>query len=143
MTTLTSDTYHFVERLEKAGMPREQAVAFAEAQKESLAEALDSGLVTRGDLFEVKAELKADIASLRWDTGLSSSSVCSCPWPSAFSLLLFACRTDSLLGGRIKGARLNLTSANVARMLIRERPVRYPRINIRATLLQVTVKILV
>ena len=67
MTTITFDTYHFVERLEKAGMPREQAVAFAEAQKESLAEALDSGLVTRGDLFEVKAELKADIASLRSD----------------------------------------------------------------------------
>ena len=64
MSTLTFDTYHFVERLEKAGMPREQAAAFAEAQKESLAEALDSGLVARGDLFEAKSELKADIARL-------------------------------------------------------------------------------
>ena len=64
MTTITFDTYHFVERLEKAGMPREQAVAFAEAQKESLAEALDSGLVTRSDLSEAKAELKADIVRL-------------------------------------------------------------------------------
>jgi len=64
MTTITFDTYHFVERLKKAGMPREQAAAFAEAQKESLPEALDSGLVTRGDLSERKAELKADIVRL-------------------------------------------------------------------------------
>ena len=64
MTTLTFDTYHFVERLEKAGMPREQAAAFAEAQKESLAEALDSGLVTKGDLFEAKTELKTDVVRL-------------------------------------------------------------------------------
>lgn len=68
MTTITFDTYHFVERLEKAGMPREQAAAFAEAQKESLAEALDSGLVTQSDLFEAKAELKADIVRLETST---------------------------------------------------------------------------
>lgn len=65
MSTLTFDTYHFVERLEKAGMPREQAAAFAEAQKESLAEALDSGLVTQSDLFQAKSELKADIVRLK------------------------------------------------------------------------------
>jgi hypothetical protein len=64
MSTLTFNTYHFVERLEKAGMPREQAAAFAEAQRESLAEAMDSGLVTRSDLVEVKTELKADVARL-------------------------------------------------------------------------------
>jgi hypothetical protein len=65
MSTLTFDTYHFVERLEKAGMPREQAAAFAEAQKESLAEALDSGFVTQSDLFQAKSELKADIVRLK------------------------------------------------------------------------------
>ena len=65
MTTITFDTYHFVERLEKAGMPREQAAAIAEAQKESLAEALDSRVVSRSDLFEVKAALKADLLEVK------------------------------------------------------------------------------
>ncbi len=32
MTTVTFDTLRFVERLEKAGLPREQATAIVEAQ---------------------------------------------------------------------------------------------------------------
>lgn len=36
MRTITCDTLEFVERLEKAGMPREQAAALAEVQKEVL-----------------------------------------------------------------------------------------------------------
>lgn len=67
MSTATFDTFKFVERLEKAGVPREHAAAIAEAQRQTLAETLDSSVVTRGDLFEAKAELKADIAALRSD----------------------------------------------------------------------------
>lgn len=67
MSTTTFDTFKFVERLEKAGVPREHAAAIAEAQRQALAETLDSSLATRGDLSEAKAELKADIAALRSD----------------------------------------------------------------------------
>lgn len=55
MTTVTFDTFKFVERLEKAGLPREQAAAIAEAQKEFLAEALASTLATKADA--VRADL--------------------------------------------------------------------------------------
>jgi len=57
MSTTTFDTYKFVERLEKAGMPREQAAAFAEAQKESLAEALDSTLSTKADIIRLESRI--------------------------------------------------------------------------------------
>jgi hypothetical protein len=40
MATITFDTLKFVERLEKAGVSREQATAFADAQKEAFSEAL-------------------------------------------------------------------------------------------------------
>jgi len=63
MSTTTFDTYKFVERLEKAGMPREQAAAFAEAQKESLAEALDSTLSTKADI--VRLESRIDTLEMR------------------------------------------------------------------------------
>jgi hypothetical protein len=36
MASITFDTLKFVERLEKAGMSRDQAAAIAEAQKRSL-----------------------------------------------------------------------------------------------------------
>jgi hypothetical protein len=53
MTTLTFDTLKFVQRLEKAGVSREQA----EARAEALAEVFDSAgqdLATKSDLkFEV------------------------------------------------------------------------------------------
>lgn len=37
MATITFDTLEFVEHLERAGVPREQAAAIAEAQKEAMA----------------------------------------------------------------------------------------------------------
>ena len=64
MTTITFDTLKFVETLEKAGMPREQAAAFSQAQQFSLSEALDSNVATKADLISVKSELKADIVRL-------------------------------------------------------------------------------
>lgn len=60
MSTITFDTLKFVEKLEKAGVPREQAKAEAEA----LAEVLDSGaqeLVTKKDMLIALGDLRADI----------------------------------------------------------------------------------
>jgi hypothetical protein len=57
MATITFDTLKFVERLEKAGVSREQATAFADAQKEAFSEALDTTLATKTDIEVVRAEL--------------------------------------------------------------------------------------
>jgi len=57
MSTITFDTLKFVEKLEKAGVSREQAVAFADAQKEAFAEALDTTLATKIDIEAIRAEL--------------------------------------------------------------------------------------
>ncbi|MBI3522913.1 MAG: DUF1640 domain-containing protein [Betaproteobacteria bacterium] len=57
---MSFDTLKFVEKLEKAGVPREQAKAEAEA----LAEVLDTGaqeLVTKKDLLIALADMKADL----------------------------------------------------------------------------------
>lgn len=54
MSTITFDTLKFAERLEKAGLTREQAAAIAEAQKDSLAEALDSTLATKADIVRLE-----------------------------------------------------------------------------------------
>ena len=65
MRTLTFDTFKFVDRLEKAGISREQAAAIVEAQKDAFSEALDTSLATKADLLEVKSDLKMDMANLR------------------------------------------------------------------------------
>ena len=57
MSSITFDTLKFVERLEKAGVPRAQATAFSDAQKDILAEALDTSLATKIDIETVKMEI--------------------------------------------------------------------------------------
>ena len=57
MSTITFDTLKFAERLEKAGLTREQASAIAEAQKDSLAEALDTTLSTKADVERIERKL--------------------------------------------------------------------------------------
>lgn len=72
MSTITFDTVKFVEKLEKAGIPRSQAIAEAEA----LAEVLDNGaqeLVTKKDLQIALADLKADL--MKWVIGLALAQV--------------------------------------------------------------------
>ena len=76
MSTVTFDTFKFVEKLEKAGATRELASALVEMQKESIAEVMDNQLATKSDLrvmrdelraeiYEVRDELKAEIAPMR------------------------------------------------------------------------------
>jgi hypothetical protein len=57
MATIAFDTLKFVEKLEKAGVSREQAAAFADAQKEAFAEALDTTLATKIDIEAILTEL--------------------------------------------------------------------------------------
>jgi hypothetical protein len=66
MSTVTFDTLKFADRLEKAGLTREQAAAFAEAQKDVFSEALDTTLATKSDV----ADLKTELAVIRWMLGV-------------------------------------------------------------------------
>lgn len=69
MATITFDTLKFAERLEKAGLTREQATAIAEAQKQALAEAMDSQLATKADLMEMENRL------IKWGIGLALGQI--------------------------------------------------------------------
>ena len=57
------NTLEYVQRLERAGVPREQA----EVQASIFYEIINSELATRRDIEEVKAELKRDMAELKRD----------------------------------------------------------------------------
>ena len=73
MATITFDTLKFAERLEKAGASRELAAAIVEAQKESLAEALDTTLATKTDIGQLDRHLDsvdAKIDKLQWTLGI-------------------------------------------------------------------------
>lgn len=77
MSTITFDTLKFVERLEKAGVTREQASAFADAQKEAFAEALDTSFATktdieavRADITKLEARIAGEIALVKWMLGV-------------------------------------------------------------------------
>lgn len=66
MSTITFDTLKFAERLKAAGVPPAQAIAEAEALRDVLGEALDTTLATKSDV----AELKAELASIKWMMGV-------------------------------------------------------------------------
>lgn len=80
MSATTFDTLKFAERLEKAGLTREQASAIAEAQKDAISEALDTTLATKSDIanltvkisaIESKIELsRAENTHTRWMVGV-------------------------------------------------------------------------
>lgn len=68
MTSITFDTLKYAERLEEAGVSREQAKAFAEAQRESIGE-ID--LATKADLNEVESRLNNQLTEIRGELKLS------------------------------------------------------------------------
>jgi predicted ABC-type sugar transport system permease subunit len=57
MSVITFDTFKFVERLEKAGLSRDQAAAIVEAQQVAFSEALDTSLATKADMAKLEAKL--------------------------------------------------------------------------------------
>ena len=77
MATITFDTLKFVERLEKAGVSRDQATAFSEAQTAAFAEALDTSLATkpdietlRADIAKLDARISGEIILVKWMLGV-------------------------------------------------------------------------
>ena len=69
MASVTFDALKFVEKLEKAGVPRDQAAAIAEAQKDAFAEAMDTQLVSKSDWMEMENR------SIKWSVGLALGQV--------------------------------------------------------------------
>jgi len=67
MSTITFDTLKFVERLEKAGVSREQASAMAEAFWQASGEA---EVATRKYIALAVAEIKTEIASVHGEMAL-------------------------------------------------------------------------
>lgn len=77
MSTITFDTFKFVDRLEKAGFSREQAAAIVEAQKDAFAEALDTALATKADIIRLESRIDgldtkfdAKFDKLQWMLGI-------------------------------------------------------------------------
>ncbi len=67
VSTITFDALKLVERLEKAGVSREQASAMAEAFKDASGEA---EIATRKDIELAVAEIKTEIANVRGEMSL-------------------------------------------------------------------------
>ncbi len=63
----TFDTLKFAQRLEEAGLERKQAIAFAEAQKDAFAEAIETQLATKADTQRLERELLL----LKWMIGFN------------------------------------------------------------------------
>ena len=76
MSVTTFDTLKFAQRLEKAGLGHEQAVAFAEAQKEAFAEALETQLATKGDV----QRMERDMLLLKWMIGFNLAFTMTVVW---------------------------------------------------------------
>ena len=83
MSSITFDTLKYVKQLETAGIPAVQAEAFVNAQRDIVAEALDTSLATKADvlrlenriaLLDAKLDSKMDLlrnenAHTRWMLG--------------------------------------------------------------------------
>lgn len=73
MTTITFDTLKYVKQLEASGVPPVQAEAFVNAQRDILAEALNSTLATKSDVSDIKfelARLDGKVDKLSWMMGI-------------------------------------------------------------------------
>ena len=66
MPAITFDTLAYANRLKSAGIPEQHANAMAEAQKDSLSEAMDTTLATKGDI----ARLEAQLLVIKWMAGI-------------------------------------------------------------------------
>lgn len=76
MGLTTFDTLKFARRLEAAGVERNQAIAFAEAQKDAFAEAIETQLATRGDTRQLASQLML----LKWMIGFNLAFTMAIVW---------------------------------------------------------------
>ena len=70
MSAVMFDTLEFVNSLQESGFNEEQAKGMAGAIKKVRQAQLET-LATKGDLLELKGELKADIAEIKWEIRLN------------------------------------------------------------------------
>jgi len=87
MTTIAFDTLKFAQRLEQAGVPRNQAEAFAEAQKDFLDEITQADLATKNDIKDIRNDIQnirlkmvehdGQFALLKWMIGFLIAGVLS------------------------------------------------------------------
>lgn len=69
MSAVTFDTLKFVSHLIASGISEDHAKAIVEAQKESLAESLETQLATKSDINELKLEInevRSEIKLVKW-----------------------------------------------------------------------------
>lgn len=71
MSTITFDTYRFIQTLQEAGFDQKQAVAVANAFKDASGEAEfateDDIALVRQDIRELELRLKAEISDIKFD----------------------------------------------------------------------------
>ena len=73
MAAITFDTHEFVKKLKGAGFSESQAEAVAEAQRDSLAQALDSHLATKTDISRLELKLiehEGEFKLIKWMLGI-------------------------------------------------------------------------
>jgi len=80
MSTITFDTFKFVDRLEKAGLSCGQSAAIVDAQRDAFAESLESSVATKADIRGVQDSLvqverrmdgiDAKLDKLQWMIGI-------------------------------------------------------------------------
>lgn len=72
----TFDTLKFARRLEDAGVDPKQAAAFAEAQWDAFAEAVDTQIATKGGIYRVEKEMLL----LKWMIGFNLAFTMAVVW---------------------------------------------------------------
>ncbi len=87
MSTITFDTLKFAQKLEQAGVPRNQAEAFAEAQKDFLDEITQAELATKNDIKDIRDDIQSmrlkmveqdgQFVLLRWMLGFLMAGILS------------------------------------------------------------------
>ena len=73
MASITFDTHEFVKKPKSAGFSELQAEAVAEAQRDSLAQALDSHLATKSDIARLELKLiehEGEFKLIKWMPGI-------------------------------------------------------------------------
>lgn len=73
MASITFDTHEFVKKLKSAVFSESQAEAVAEAQRDSLAQALDSQLATKADISRLELKLiehEGEFKLIKWMLGI-------------------------------------------------------------------------